>query len=337
MEKVTLGKTGLTVSKNGFGCLPIQRIGDSEAAYLLRKAYDHGFSYFDTARSYTDSEHKVGLALGDVRDRIVISTKTASVTAEGVRKDLETSLSELGTDYIDIYQFHNPSFMPVPGGEDGIYDELLKAKEEGKIRFIGITNHRLNIAGEAVDSGLYATLQFPFSYLSDEKDIALVNRCRENGMGFICMKALSGGLIKNSAAAYAFMRRFDNAAPIWGIQRESELDEFISYMDRQPSPDDEMIKVVIEKDREELTGSFCRSCGYCMEGCPEHIQIFQCARMSLNIRRLPEQNWLTPYWQEEMKRIENCRECGNCAKRCPYGLDTPKLLKQNYEDYKTFL
>ena len=203
MQTVTLGKTGIITSKNAFGALPIQRISDEAATYLLRKAYDNGMTFFDTARMYTDSEHKVGLAFEGMRDKVYIATKTGAQNAVNFWQDLETSLENLKTDYIDLYQFHNPAFCPKPGDESGLYDAALKAKEQGKIRHIGITNHRLAVAHEAIDSGLYETLQFPFCYLATDKDIELVDKCRKTEMGFIAMKALSGGLITNSSAAYA--------------------------------------------------------------------------------------------------------------------------------------
>ena len=334
MEKVRLGRTEIIVGKNSFGALPIQRITKEEAAKLLRKAYDSGFNYFDTARNYTDSEEKMGYALSDVRDKIIISTKTGATTVEGFWKDLNTSLEMLKTDYIDIYQFHNPSFCPKPGDGSGLYEAMLEAKEKGLIKHIGITNHRLAVAEEAVKSGLYETLQFPFSYLASDKDIALVKLCEEHDVGFICMKALSGGLITHSDVAYAYLAQFP-VAPIWGIQRESELDEFISYIDNPPSMNEER-EEFIKKERVELMGEFCRGCGYCMP-CPMGIQINTCARMSLLLRRSPAAGHLSEKGQAMMKKIDDCINCGKCKAACPYGLDTPNLLKRNYEDYKTFL
>ena len=334
MEYVRLGRTGLMVTKNGFGALPVQRVSVEQAAYLLRKAYDNGFNYFDTARSYTDSEEKVGVALHDVREKIIISTKTASTTVEGFWADLATSLRLLQTDYIDIYQFHNPAFCPKPGDGTGLYEAMLEAKAQGKIRHIGITNHRLAVAEEAILSGLYETLQFPFSYLAGEQEERLVRLCAEHDMGFICMKALAGGLITHSDVAYAYLAQFP-VAPIWGIQRESELDEFLSYMENPPALTEERM-AYIERERKELSGDFCRGCGYCMP-CPAGIEINNCARMSLLLRRSPAPQYLTEEGQAKMKKIEGCLECGQCKAKCPYGLDTPNLLKKNYEDYKTFL
>lgn len=335
MVTVTLGKTGITVNKNGFGALPVQRVTTEDAVYLLQKAFYNGMTFFDTARFYTDSEKKLGEAFSHIRERLYIATKTAAATAEEFWKDLETSLGYLKTDYIDIYQFHNPSFCPKPGDGTGLYEAMLEAKRQGKIRHIGITNHRLAVAREAIESGLYETLQFPFCYLAADKDIELVRMCKEAGMGFIAMKGLSGGLITNSAAAYAFEAQYDNVLPIWGIQRERELDEFLSYIDNPPemTPD---IQELIERDKKMLSGDFCRGCGYCMP-CPAGIEINNCARMSLMLRRAPYKEYTTPQWQEKMKKIEGCLNCGHCKSKCPYGLDTPTLLKKNYEDFKDFV
>ena len=296
METVTLGKTGITVNKNGFGALPIQRISTEDAVALARKAYDAGITFFDTARFYTDSEEKLGEAFDGMREKVYIATKTAAANAKEFWEQLETSLHNLRTDYIDIYQFHNPSFCPKPGDGSGLYEAMLEAKAQGKIRHIGITNHRLAVAEEAVASGLYETLQFPFCYLATERDIALAT---------------------------------------WGVQRESELDEFISYIDNPPVMTEEL-KAVIAHDVTELAGEFCRGCGYCMP-CPAGIEINNCARMSLMLRRAPSDAQLTPEMQEKMKKIEDCLHCDQCKSKCPYGLDTPALLAKNYEDYKRVL
>ena len=336
MTEVVLGSTEIKVNKNGFGALPIQRISHEDAGELLKMAYNAGINFFDTARFYTDSETKIGEALGDVRENIYIATQTAAQNSDDFWKDLNTSLNNLKTDYIDIYQFHNPSFCPKPGDGTGLYEAMLEAKAQGKIRHIGITNHRLNVANEAIESGLYETLQFPFNYLATEKEHELVEVCRSKNMGFIAMKALSGGLITNSKAAYAYQAEYDNVLPIWGVQRKSELEEFISYIDNPPVMDDE-IRAVIEKDKKELAGNFCRGCGYCVPTCPAHIEINNCARMSLLLRRSPSELQLTEAVQAKMKKIEDCIHCGQCSAHCPYGLDTPTLLAENYKDYKEVL
>lgn len=333
--QVRLGKTEIVVNKNGFGALPIQRISDEAAVYLLRKAYEGGIRFFDTARAYSDSEHKLGLAFEGIRESLYIATKSGAQTGEEMKKDLEKSLENLKTDYIDIYQFHNPAFCPKPGDKSGLYDAAMEAKKAGKIRHIGITNHRLAVAKEAIESGLYETLQFPFCYLATEKEEELVEGCKKADMGFIAMKALSGGLITNSAAAYAHAAQYDNVLPIWGVQREKELDEFLSYITNPPVMTQELADEIAE-DKAELAGDFCRGCGYCMP-CPAGIEINNCARMSLLLRRSPSANQLTQEVQEKMMLIENCLHCNQCKSKCPYGLDTPALLQRNLEDYKNVL
>ncbi len=338
MKSVTLGRTGITVHQNGFGALPIQRVSLEEAVGILRNAYKGGMRFFDTARAYSDSEIKVGAAFGDgyvKREDIIIATKTAAKKPEDFWKDLETSLNNLKTDYIDIYQFHMMGECWKPGQDNGMYECMLKAKEQGKIRHISGTAHKLGVAREIVESGLYDTLQYPISYLADEKEIELIHLCNEKNVGLICMKGLAGGLISNSRAAQAFISQFDGAVPIWGIQRQSELDEWLSYMDDTPVMDEE-ISAFIKKEQDELKGEFCRGCGYCMP-CTMGIQINQCNRMSLMLRRAPSQGWLSEYWQAEMKKAEKCIGCGACLPKCPYGLNIPKLLKKNIEDYREVL
>ena len=335
MAKMTLGKTGLVVEQNGFGCLPIQRITKEEAAYLLRKAADGGMNYFDTARSYSDSEEKVGYAFDGMRDKVILATKSHAQTGAEMKKHLETSLRNLRTDYIDVYQFHNPAFCPKPGGEDGLYDAALEAQAQGKIRFIAITNHRLKVAHEAIDSGLYATLQFPYSYLAGPQEQELVDKCRETGMGFIAMKGMAGGLIRDGLAAAAFMAGQEGVVPIWGVQHEWELDQFLSCVAKKPEMT-QAYQDTIDHDRKELSGDFCRGCGYCMP-CPAGIEINNCARMSLLLRRSPTKEWTTPEWQAKMEKIQGCLHCGQCKSKCPYGLDTPRLLEENYRDFLTFV
>ena len=335
MKQITLGTTGITVPQNAFGALPIQRVPMEDAVRILRRAYEGGMRLFDTARAYTDSEEKLGAAFEGIRNKIYITSKTQARTPEKFREDLETTLRNLRTDYLDVYQFHCADQCFAPGDGTGMYEAMLEAKKQGKVRHIGLTSHKLGVAKACAESGLYETLQFPFSYLSSDKELALVETCRKNHVGFIAMKALAGGLINNSRAAMAYMLRFDHVLPIWGIQRDAELEEWLHFMEEEPAWDEE-ISAFIERERKELVGDFCRGCGYCMP-CPQGILINQCARMSLMLRRAPSESWLSESMQAEMKKIENCVGCGSCMEKCPYELNTPELLKKNYEDYKQVL
>jgi aryl-alcohol dehydrogenase-like predicted oxidoreductase len=331
MQQTTFGRTGLTVGRTGFGCIPIQRIPYEESSSLLQHAYDNGVTLYDTANLYGTSEDRIGIALAHVRGKIVLCTKSLPLSPDKVIANIENSLKKLQTDYLDVFQFHNPSFVPRPGGEDGLYDCVLKAKEQGKIRYIGISEHSKDRAKEAVLSGLYDTLQYPLSYLSIEEELALIDLCREHNVGLLAMKGLCGGLLSNTKAAFAFLRQYDNVIPIWGMQKMSELNEFLLYENEPPVLDDTLRKS-IEADRAELSGSFCRSCGYCLP-CPANIPIPTSARITFLIRRTVKENWFTPEWHKNMRLIDDCTGCGHCKQHCPYGLDTPALLKSQQQEY----
>ena len=191
-----------------------------------------------------------------------------------------------------------------------------------------------NDAEQIAASGLYETLQFPFSYLATQRDVDLVMACQKADMGFIAMKGLSGGLLNNAAACMAFLSQYP-VLPIWGVQRREELEQWLSFFEAMPQMTDELA-AVIERDRHELLGDFCRGCGYCSP-CTVGIVINQCARMSQMVRRAPSADWLSPAWQAEMEKIDQCVDCGICMTRCPYELNIPKLLRKNLEDYRKIL
>lgn len=330
MDKIRLGKTGMLVTRSGFGALPIQRLPKEEAAALLYKAYESGINFFDTANGYTDSEEKIGMGLSGVRDRIFIATKTGSKTPDMFWKHLELSLTRMKTDHVDIYQFHNPAEVP----NDEMVACMLKAKAQGMIRHIGVTAHRLDVAKAEAETGIYETIQFPLSALSSEEELDFIRMCKELDIGVIAMKALAGGLLTSAAPSMAYLRRFDHLVPIWGMQRMSELEEVLSLEKNPPVLDDAML-ARIEKDRRELAGDFCRGCGYC-KPCPAGIQIDICARMPQLLRRAPIAHYVSDEFAQEMKKIENCLHCGSCMQRCPYQLNTPALLEAALKDYELF-
>ncbi len=334
MNTLRLGRTNLIVGASGFGALPIQRISAADAVYLLCKARDNGITFFDTARMYSDSEEKIGAAFSGSRHDVIIATKTTATTKTQALADLAVSLGNLKTEYVDILQLHNPDALPDPADPNGSYAALDEAKRKGMARFVGISSHSFQRALSAAAGGLFDTVQFPLSSLSSDKDLGVVDACRRNDIGFIAMKAMSGGLITNAATTFAFLRQWSTVLPIWGIQRESELDEFIE-MEANPPVLNGALWDIIGKDRRDLSGKFCRGCGYCLP-CPAGIQIHWAARMSLLLRRAPYKNFLTEEWRGKMARIRECTACGACKSKCPYGIDTPKLLKENYADYEDF-
>ena len=332
MKLVKLGNTGLTATKPAFGALPIQRRDKDEAVRILRRAYAGGIRFFDTANAYTDSEEKLGLALADVRDDIVIATKSLGRDHDTVAAHIQRSLDMLRTDYIDLFQFHQVSSWEEI--DSGAWDAAQEAKAKGHIRHIGLTSHSVVFAAQAVADGRFETLQYPFSYLSSPEEFALVRSCLDAGMGFIAMKALAGGLLANARAVHAFMREQDGVVPIYGVQTMEELEQWLALAEEDPAMTPEL-QAVIDADRAQLGGQFCRSCGYCMP-CPQGIEIRNCARMNMLIRRSPWRQWFTPQWQEKMAQIEKCVGCGRCKAKCPYHLDTPNVLKDMLKDYREF-
>ena len=324
----------MLVSRSSFGALPIQRVSFEDAKKLLLVAYANGMNFFDTARMYTDSEQKIAYALKPYRKNIIIATKTHALDTKTFYEHLEQSLKDLQTDYIDIYQLHHPKQMPDPKNDQGLYRALVRAKDKGMVRFIGVSSHRQDIAKGTISSDLYDTLQYPLNSLSNDDDVKIAQSCKPNNVGFIAMKAMSGGLLINARATFAFLRQYDHVVPIWGAQRESELKEILELEKNPPILNDE-IWATIKKDRKELAENFCRACGYCLP-CPVEIPIPMAARMSLLLRRMPWQQFMTEEWQKNMQRIDACTECGDCRNRCPYGLDTPNLLKAMLVDYKEF-
>ena len=334
MEKTKLGRTGLMVTRSSIGALPVQRLSVEEGAKLMRAAYEGGINFFDTARAYSDSEIKLGIAFeGLARDSYYIATKTMGTSVEIMREHLQQSLENLRTDYIDIYQLHN--IKQVPLADSPIYQELLKMKAEGKIRHIGITQHSLEGAFIAARSGLYETIQFPLSCLASDEEMQLVKLCSELDIGLIGMKALAGGILPSAALSMAFFRDYPIVVPIWGIQKFEELEEIIALEKDPPRMEGEML-VRINEQRAQLSGSFCRGCGYC-QPCAVDLPLQMMARMPWLIRRSPTKSYATDEWKQRMQQIDTCIDCGLCASRCPYHLDPAKLIREAQSDYFTYI
>lgn len=334
MEQTILGRTGLTVGRTGFGAIPIQRISFDDAKLILQKAFEGGITFYDTARGYSDSEDKIGNSLSSVRKQIIIASKSGANSKKEILEHIETSLEKLKTDYIDIYQLHNPDKLPNPDDIESSYAGLVEAKKKGLIRFIGISNHKIDSAIESARSGLYDTIQFPLCYVSNDKDLEIIEECKKNNVGIIGMKPLCGGIIKNIPAAFAYLRQYKNLVPIWGLEKVSELEEILSFEDNPFELDKAMLKD-IENDKIALAGDFCRGCGYCLP-CPAEIPISMAARINHLLKRSTYWTFITKEWQEKMNRINNCTHCNSCKKKCPYSLDTPQLLKKSLENYKIF-
>jgi predicted aldo/keto reductase-like oxidoreductase len=319
------------VSRVGFGCIPIQRRSREDAAALLRRAVDSGVNFFDTAHVYGDSEAKLGLAFSGLpRGELILASKAMADTREKTMSQLEESLRRLRTDYIDLYQWHNPAGLD-DFREGGVYRAMLEAKKAGKIRFIGITNHHLARAGRAVESGAFDTLQFPLSVLSSREEIGLTFRCRELDLGFIAMKAMCGGMIPDGRLPFAFLNQYPHIVPVWGIEREEELAQFIELAGR-PEPFTPAMREEIEKLRLELGDEYCRGCGYCLP-CPAGIELPLMMRIAYFVKRNVEGSQFNEDRLRQVAKIDDCVNCRGCVEHCPYHLEAPRILRKQRDEF----
>ena len=331
MKYRNLGKTGIKVSEVGFGGIPIIRLQTDEAVKVLRYAFDKGITFYDTANMYRDSESKIGMALSSFRDKIIIASKTILRDAVGFRKHLENSLKMLKTDYLDLFQFHqvaNDEEWEKITKDGGALSEAHKAKKEGKIRFLGVTSHNLQMAIKLVKTGLFNTIQFPFNFIETEAKDQLHKYSREKGIGIIAMKPFAGGVIDNAAVAFKYLRQFPGVIPIPGFDSVQSVDEIVSIYDCPNEVTGEDLERM-EKYRQELGRVFCRRCEYC-QPCPNGVVITPAMGYPIVASRMSSQVSVV-FLKMPMESIQNCTECGVCIERCPYELPIPDLLKKNYD------
>ncbi len=240
MEYVRLGKTDIIVSRVAFGAMRLSDTeNDESAGNLVRRAYESGINFFDTSRKTPISEKLLGDALYDIRRNVFLSTATSSKTVSEIKEDMETSLMTLHCDTVDLYQLETEKFLPLPNGADKIYETLQEFKNQNKIKAFGIITTNLETATKAVESGLYDTLQFPFSMVSPESTHALVKLCEEHDVGFIAMQPLGGGLIDNIPLAFGFLHQFENVVPIWGVVTQEEIEQILYFNDHPPVIDEQ--------------------------------------------------------------------------------------------------
>ena len=337
MRSVRLGRTGLMVSELGFGGIPIIRLDHDAAVDIVRHCYENGVTFFDTANVYGDSEKKIGAALESVRDKIVIATKTLQRAADEAADHVNYSLDNLKTDCIEIYQTHNIANDEIleqvlaPGGA---YEALAKAREEGKIRFIGTSSHNIQTAIKACRTGKFDTLQFPFNFIERDPADELFKVARDMDMGIIAMKPLGGGLLERADLCFKFLQQHPDVVPIPGIQAKEELDEIVALYEN-PTALTEADNAAIEELRADLGVKFCHRCEYCMP-CEKGVTIPGVMSFKSMFKRMAPAAAIGMAYGA-MESVEKCEDCGECVEKCPYDLAIPELLKENlalYNDFK---
>ncbi|MDD7024654.1 MAG: aldo/keto reductase [Oscillospiraceae bacterium] len=333
MQYVTLGKTGLKISRMGFGGIPIQRIDREGTKVLMERLLEEGINYIDTARGYTVSEEFLGYALEGIRDRFVLATKSMSRTKEAMAEDIEKSLSNLRTDYIDLYQVHNPNLEQLeqvisPGGA---LEALLEAKEAGKIGHIGLTAHSVAVFERALELPWVETIMFPYNIVESQGE-ELMHRCTEKNVGFIDMKPLAGGAIEDASLALRFVcANPDVTVVIPGMYDLAEIEQNLKAVnDETPLTEEE--KAGFEQVRKELGSNFCRRCNYCAP-CAAGINIPGVFLFAGYLERYGLADWAKDRYSSLPVKASACIECGACETRCPYELPIRQMMKRAAEEF----
>jgi predicted aldo/keto reductase-like oxidoreductase len=336
MKTIRLGKTGLEVSRVGFGGIPIQRLSEAEAIQVVQRCLDLGVTFLDTANAYTTSEERIGKAIAGRREQVVIATKTGARDRATAQEHLELSLKRLNTDYIDLWQFHNVSSFEAYEqvlDPDGAMEAAREALRAGVIRHIGITSHSMDVALKAVPSGHFETLQFPFNFVTNEAAAELIPLAQEHDVGFIAMKPMAGGMLDNAVLAIKYLLQFDNVVPDPGIERVEEIEEIASIV-QGPWELTSQEWQEIERIRAEVGTRFCRRCGYC-QPCPQGVSIILMVNLRSFWKRFPAEPFSTGWIAEAVESAENCIECGECEEKCPYELPIREMLAENMAFYES--
>lgn len=332
MEYRKLGKTGLTISRMGFGGIPIQRIDAEETKKLLHEMADKGINYIDTARGYTVSEEYLGYAMEGIRDKFVVATKSMARTKEAMAADIETSLRNLRTDHIELYQVHNPSMEQLDQvtGKDGALEALMEAREAGKIAHIGLTCHSVQVFERALELEWVETIMFPYNIVENQGE-DLIRKCTEKNVGFIAMKPLAGGAIEDASLALRYICANKNVTVVIpGMAEAGELDENIQACEDEKSLTEEELKK-IEDVKKQLGTDFCRRCNYCAP-CTVGINIPSVFLFAGYLQRYNLADWAKDRYSTLAVKASACVGCGECEKRCPYHLPIREKLKKCAED-----
>jgi hypothetical protein len=334
MNYIPLGNTGIVVSELGFGGIPIIRLDTETAVRVLRRAFEQGITLYDTANAYRDSEEKIGQAFEGLRDKVILATKTTLRDAKGAMGHLENSLRMMKTDYIDVYQLHQIAQerdWELVTGPGGAMEAVVRARQQGKIRHIGVTSHNLAMAVKLIKTGLFSTIQFPFNFIEDEAKGELHGAARKLGMGILVMKPFAGGVIDNAGIVFKFLRQYPDAIPLPGYDSVERVDEIVSLYEEPNTVTEEDLQL-IKKYCNELGREFCRRCEYC-QPCPQGVMITMAMGYKVVAARMSPEVALE-FSRIPMESVSLCTECRECIERCPYELPIPEILKAHYDLYE---
>lgn len=333
MEYRILGKTGLKISRMGFGGIPIQRVDQEATKQLMKKLVEEGVNYIDTAKGYTVSESYLGYALEGIRDQFVLATKSMSRTKEAMEKDILDSLKALRTDYIDLYQVHNPNMeqLDTVVGENGALEALLEAKEKGMIGHIGLTAHSLEVFERALEYDWVETIMFPYNFI-EQHGVELIKKCRKKNIGFIDMKPLAGGAIEDATLALRYIcQNPDVTVVIPGMADMKEIDENVQACNNNSPLTQEEISQ-IENIKKQLGSQFCRRCNYCAP-CSVGIAIPNVFLFAGYLERYNLEDWARERYASLPVKASKCIDCGLCETRCPYQLPIRDMLKKCAQEF----
>jgi predicted aldo/keto reductase-like oxidoreductase len=329
-ERIVLGRTGLEVFRLGFGGIPIQRVSEAEAVQTVSHAIERGVDFIDTSRAYTTSERRIGLALKQTDTRVIVASKSHAKTAVAVRADLETSLRELGRDYIDLYQCHfvsSPADYLQVTGPGGALEGLRRAQEEGLIGYVGITSHSLDVLDRSLDDGLFDTIMVCFSFLEPRARETVIPKAVASDVGVIAMKPFSGGVIDDVGLALRYALSEPGVLVLAGVEDPGLFDEDWRIFQEGESLS-ESDKDRIAEIRQSYDKVFCRRCDYC-QPCTEGIPIQIVVNVRSLVKRMGKEVFKqSPLWGDITKGA-NCTDCGECTTRCPYGLPIPDLIRES--------
>ena len=337
MEKIRLGKTGMMVTRLGFGGIPIQRLTEDEAVRVVQKCLDLGINFIDTANAYSTSEERIGKAVKGRRQDVFIATKSGARTHEEIEKHLELSLKRLDTDYIDLYQFHGVNDLAtldkILDPENGLYKVFEAARQAGKIRHIGITSHQMDVAKAHIKSDRFETLMFPFNFITSEPASEILPLCQKHDVEFIDMKPMAGGMLQDATVAFKYLLQFPDMVVIPGIEKPHEIEEIAAIYEGFHEMTSAQLARMQEL-RDELGTRFCRRCDYC-QPCNQEIPISMLMTFPSFVKRLPP-DWFFkgPWISGAMEKATSCTECGECEVRCPYDPPIREMIKDSYNLYE---